>query len=52
MSLITSEEDNALLAFYERSGFEREGLMRDQIKKGENGVLLSYITDYNLHPNK
>jgi len=52
VSLIASAEDSSLLTFYTRLGFQREGVMKDQIKKGVNGILLSYITDYNLHPNK
>lgn len=50
--LIISEAEQGLLTFYRTCGFDREGLMKDQIKKGVNGILLSYITDYSLHPNR
>ncbi len=52
VSLIASEAEQALLTFYAGCGFEQEGLMKDQIKRGVNGVLLSCITDYRLHPNR
>lgn len=52
ISLIVSETDPTTLAFYKSCGFEIEGVMKDQIKKGINGILLSYITDYSLHPNQ
>ncbi len=52
MSLIVSEIEPGTLAFYKSYGFEVEGTMKDQIKKGINGILLSYITDYGLHPNQ
>lgn len=52
VSLIVSEIEPGTLAFYKSYGFEVEGTMKDQIKKGINGILLSYITDYGLHPNQ
>jgi len=38
--------------FFERLGWEVVGTMRDEIKKGIDGVLLSRIVDYRLHPSK
>ncbi|WP_269433372.1 hypothetical protein [Limnochorda pilosa] len=39
-------------SFFERCGWELVGTMRDEIKKGVNGVLLSRVVDYRLHPNQ
>jgi ribosomal-protein-alanine N-acetyltransferase len=52
LSLITSEEDRGALAFFKASGWEVVGKMRDEIKKGVNGILLSHVVDYHLHPNR
>lgn len=52
VSLIVAETEQGTLAFYKSCGFEAEGILRDQIRRGINGVLLSYITDYDLHPNR
>jgi ribosomal protein S18 acetylase RimI-like enzyme len=51
ISLIVSESDVDALRFYESYGFEQVGRMKDEIKSGTDGILLSYITDYALHPN-
>lgn len=52
VSLIVSESDEGVQSFYTKYGFEMVGKMRDEIKKGLGGILLSYITDYRLHPNR
>lgn len=52
VSLIVSESDAEALGFYESYGFERVGRMKDEIKSGIDGILLSFITDYGLHPNR
>ncbi|WP_290650262.1 GNAT family N-acetyltransferase [Aquisalimonas sp.] len=52
VSLIVSETERGTLAFFESYGFRAEGIMKDQIRKGTSGVLLSYVTDYGLHPNQ
>jgi predicted N-acetyltransferase YhbS len=52
VSLITSEADRGALSFFKACGWEVVGKMRDEIKKGVNGVLLSHIVDYQLHPNR
>jgi ribosomal protein S18 acetylase RimI-like enzyme len=52
VSLIVSESDAEALGFYESYGFERVGRMKDEIKSGTDGILLSFITDYGLHPNR
>lgn len=52
VSLIVSETDVRALAFYKLYGFDAEGMLKDQVKKGTSGVLMSYITDYGLHPNQ
>ncbi|HWR82346.1 MAG TPA: GNAT family N-acetyltransferase [Candidatus Deferrimicrobium sp.] len=52
ISLIVSASDTAATAFYEKYGFEAVGRMKDEIKKGQDGILLSYIVGYELHPNK
>jgi ribosomal protein S18 acetylase RimI-like enzyme len=52
VSLIVSESDLDALGFYKSYGFEQAGRMRDEISRGTDGVLLSYITDYALHPNR
>jgi len=51
VSLIVSAADLAALRFYESSGFTRVGAMKDEIRPGTDGILLSCITDYALHPN-
>jgi GNAT superfamily N-acetyltransferase len=51
VSLITSEADRGALRFFEECGWEVVGKMKDEIRKGENGILLSQIVDYELHPN-
>jgi len=51
VSLITSEADRGALLFFEACGWEVVGKMRDEIKQGVNGILLSRIVDYQLHPN-
>jgi ribosomal protein S18 acetylase RimI-like enzyme len=52
VSLITSEADRGALSFFKASGWEAVGKMRDEIKKGVNGILLSHVVDYQLHPNR
>jgi ribosomal protein S18 acetylase RimI-like enzyme len=52
VSLIVSESDVEALGFYESYGFEQVGRMKDEIKRGTDGILLSFITDYGLHPNR
>lgn len=52
VSLITSEKDPVARSFFERCGWELVGTMKDEIKKGVNGVLLSRVVDYRLHPNQ
>ena len=52
VSLITSEADRGALRFFEECGWEVVGKMKDEIRKGENGILLSHIVDYELHPNR
>jgi len=52
ISLIVSEKEKSVISFYKRNGFIIVGNMIDQIKKGENGILMSCIIDYELHPNK
>jgi len=52
VSLITSEADRGAMAFFKASGWEAVGKMRDEITKGVNGILLSHIVDYQLHPNR
>ena len=52
VSLITSEGDPAARSFFEGRGWELVGTMRDEIKKGVNGVFLSRGVDYKLHPNQ
>lgn len=52
VSLITRADDPVSRPFFERLGWEVVGTMRDEIKKGIDGVLLSRIVDYRLHPNK
>lgn len=51
ISLIVSEKAKSVISFYKRNGFVIVGKMIDQIKIGENGVLMSCIVDYGLHPN-
>jgi [ribosomal protein S18]-alanine N-acetyltransferase len=52
VSLITSEADRGALSFFRECGWEVVGKMRDEIAKGVNGILLSHIVDYELHPNR
>ena len=52
VSLITSEAGEAARSFFERCGWELVGTMKDEIKKGVNGVFLSRVVDYKLHPNQ
>ena len=52
ISLIVSESDTGAIAFYEKYGFDAVGRMKDEIKKGQDGILLSYIVGYDLHPNR
>jgi ribosomal protein S18 acetylase RimI-like enzyme len=52
ISLIVSASDTAALAFYEKYGFEAVGRMKDEIKRGKDGILLSYVVGYELHPNR
>jgi ribosomal protein S18 acetylase RimI-like enzyme len=52
VSLITSEADPEALSFFHACGWEIVGRMRDEIKRGVNGLLLSRIVDYRLHPNQ
>lgn len=52
VSLITRADDPVSRPFFERLAWEGVGTMRDEIKKGIDGVLLSRIVDYRLHPNK
>ena len=52
ISLIVSALDTVALGFYKKCGFETVGQMRDEIKKGQDGLLLSYIVGYELHPNQ
>jgi GNAT superfamily N-acetyltransferase len=52
VSLITSEIDRGALSFFKACGWEVVGKMKDEIKKGVNGVLLSHVVDYQLHPNR
>ena len=51
VSLITSEGDAGTRLFFERCGWEVVGVMKDEIKRGVNGILMSRILDYRLHPN-
>ena len=52
ISLIVSASDTGANAFYEKYGFDAIGRMKDEIKKGQDGILLSYIVSYDLHPNR
>lgn len=52
ISLIVSASEKAALSFYKRNGFVVVGEMVDQIKRGVNGILISCIIDYELHPNQ
>ncbi len=52
ISLVVSESDGVALSFYSKYGFEVVGKMKDEIKKGLDGILLSYITSYEVHPNR
>jgi ribosomal protein S18 acetylase RimI-like enzyme len=51
ISLIVSENEISTIQFYKSNRFEIVGPMKDEIRKGENGLLMSRIIDYNLHPN-
>ena len=52
VSLITSEAEPEALSFFQACGWEIVGRMRDEIRQGVNGILLSRIVDYQLHPNR
>lgn len=52
VSLVASESDFDALGFYESYGFERVGRMRDEVRVGLDGILMSYVVDYDLHPNR
>ncbi len=52
VSLIVSEAEERTLRFYRSCGFEQEGVLRDQIRRGTHGILMSRLTDYSLHPNQ
>ncbi|NLM97376.1 MAG: GNAT family N-acetyltransferase [Halanaerobiaceae bacterium] len=52
ISLIVSEREEKVISFYKRNGFIIVGEMLDEIKRGVNGILMSCIVDYELHPNK
>jgi ribosomal-protein-alanine N-acetyltransferase len=52
ISLITAASDSAALSFFEACGFDQVGRMKDEIGKGEDGVLMSRIVDHRLHPNQ
>jgi ribosomal protein S18 acetylase RimI-like enzyme len=52
VSLIVSASDTAAIAFYEKYGFHAVGRMKDEIKKGQDGIFMSYIVSYKLHPNR
>ena len=52
ISLIVSASDTAAIAFYEKYGFQAVGRMKDEIKKGQDGIFMSYVVSYALHPNK
>lgn len=52
VSLITSEGDPKTCWFFERCGWDSVGRMKDEIKKGVDGILMSRIVDYGLHPNR
>jgi len=52
ISLIVSASDTIALAFYEKYGFEAVGRMKDEIKRGQDGILLSYVVGYEFHPNR
>lgn len=52
INLIVSESDIGAITFYEKYGFGAVGRMKDEIKKGQDGILLSYIVSYDLHPNR
>ena len=51
LSLITSEGDPGVRVFLEHCGWEVVGVMKDEIKRGVNGILMSRVVDYKLHPN-
>ncbi|SQD92497.1 conserved protein of unknown function [Candidatus Bipolaricaulis anaerobius] len=52
VSLITAESDVRSSRFFKACGFDVVGVMQDEIRKGENGILMSRIVDYSLHPNR
>jgi ribosomal-protein-alanine N-acetyltransferase len=52
VSLITSAGDPEARAFFEACGWEVVGQMKDEIKTGVNGILMSRVVDYGLHPNQ
>jgi len=52
VSLITSEADPGVLSFFRTCGWVEVGSMKDEIARGVNGILLSRIVDYELHPNR
>jgi GNAT superfamily N-acetyltransferase len=51
VSLITSDAASGARSFFQARGWEVVGKMRDEITKGVDGILLSRIVDYELHPN-
>jgi ribosomal-protein-alanine N-acetyltransferase len=52
VSLIASEGNAVARSFFQSCGWEIVGQMRDEIKPGINGILMSRIVDYGLHPNQ
>ena len=51
LSLITSDGDPEVRSFFEHCGWEVVGVMKDEIKRGVDGILMSRVVDYKLHPN-
>ncbi|MFH1220468.1 MAG: hypothetical protein V1694_08440 [Candidatus Eisenbacteria bacterium] len=52
MTRLPSDADRGALSFFKACGWQVVGKMKDEIKKGVDGVLLSRIVDYELHPNR